>query len=211
MRGLKDKVAIVTGGAESIGKDVAKAFCDAGVKTVICSRRADLGEATAAELGANCNYIQADIAKDDDIKKLVDGTISKFGQIDFVIPVAAVYMDDGIASTREQWDTSFTINVAGGALLVQQALPYLKESSSPAIVNFGSISARVAQGQRWTYPATKAAIHQLTRSMSLDLAEFGIRVNTVSAGMTWSVPVATLACESRELADKAAAGRGLRP
>ena len=205
MKGLQDKVAIVTGGAESIGKDVAKAFCDAGVKTVICSRRADIGEATAAELGANCHYIHADIAKDDDIKKLVDGTIAKFGQIDFVIPVAAVYMDDGIASTREQWDTSFTINVAGGALLVQQALPYLKKSRSPAIVNFGSISARVAQGQRWTYPATKAAIHQLTRSMSLDLAENGIRVNTVSAGMTWSVPVATLACESRELADKAAA------
>ena len=100
MKGLQDKVAIVTGGAESIGKDVAKAFCDAGVRTVICSRRSDVGEATAGELGANCYYIQADIDNDDDIKKLVDGTISKFGQIDFVIPVAAVYMDDGIASTR---------------------------------------------------------------------------------------------------------------
>ncbi len=205
MKGLTGKVAIVTGGAESIGKDVAQAFCDAGVKTVICSRRADVGEAAAAELGENCHYVQADIASDSDIKKLVATTVEVHGQIDFIVPVAAVYMDDGIASTREQWDTSFTINVTGGALLVQEALPYLKESKGAAIVNFGSISARVAQGNRWTYPATKAAIHQLTRSQALDLAQFGIRANTVSAGMTWSVPVATLACGNRETADKVAA------
>ena len=204
MKGLKGKVAIVTGGAESIGKDVAKAFCNAGVKTVICSRRADVGEAAAAELGENCMYVQADIASDEDIKKLVAATVAAHGQIDFIVPVAAVYMDDGIASTREQWDTSFSINVAGGAILVQQALPFLKDSKGAAIVNFGSISARVAQGDRWTYPATKAAIHQLTRSQSPDLAKFGIRANTVSAGMTWSTPVAMLSCDNRELADKVA-------
>ncbi len=205
MKGLKGKVAIVTGGAESIGKDVARAFCEAGVKTVICSRRADVGEAAAAELGENCLYVQADIGSDDDIEKLVAATVEAHGQIDFIVPVAAVYMDDGIASTRQQWDMTFSVNVAGGAILVQQALPYLKESSGAAVVNFGSISARVAQGNRWTYPASKAAIHQLTRSQSLDLAQFGIRANTVSAGMTWSVPVAMLSNDSRELADQAAA------
>lgn len=204
MKGLAGKVAIVTGGAESIGKDVAKAFCDAGVKTVICSRRADVGEVAAAELGENCLYVQADIASDADIKHLVSATIEAYGQIDFIVPVAAVYMDEGVASTREQWGATFSINVAGGAILVQEALPHLKESKGGAIVNFGSISARVAQGNRWTYPASKAAIHQLTRSQSLDLAQFGIRANTVSAGMTWSVPVATLACGSRETADKVA-------
>jgi NAD(P)-dependent dehydrogenase (short-subunit alcohol dehydrogenase family) len=205
MKGLEGKVAIVTGGAESIGKHVAKAFCDAGVKTVICSRRADIGAAAAAELGENCLYVQADIASDDDIKKLVAATVAAHGQIDFIVPVAAVYMDDGIASTREQWHSSFSINVAGGALLVQQALPFLKDSKGAAIVNFGSISARVAQGDRWTYPATKAAIGQLTRSQSLDLAQYGIRANTVSAGMTWSAPVAMLSGNDRQLADRIAA------
>jgi NAD(P)-dependent dehydrogenase (short-subunit alcohol dehydrogenase family) len=205
MKGLEGKVAIVTGGAESIGKSVAKAFCEAGVKTVICARRAEVGEAAAAELGDNCMFVRADIANDDDIKNLVAKTVEKFGGIDFIITVAAVYMDDGIASTRDQWKTTLNINVAGGALLVQEALPYLKESKGAAIVNYGSISARIAQGNRWTYPASKAAIHQLTRSQSLDLAQYGIRANTVSAGMTWSVPVAMLSGGNREIADKVAA------
>jgi NAD(P)-dependent dehydrogenase (short-subunit alcohol dehydrogenase family) len=202
MKGLQGKTAIITGGAESIGKAVAKAFVDAGVNVVICARRKEVGEAAAAELGPTCKYVQADIANDADIDNLVAQTVEAFGGIDFVIPVAAVYMDQGAASTRQEWEASFNINVTGGAILVQKALPYLKESKGAAIVNFGSISARIAQGNRWTYPATKAAIHQLTRSQSLDLAQFGIRANTVSAGITWSVPVAMLAGDDRKLADE---------
>jgi NAD(P)-dependent dehydrogenase (short-subunit alcohol dehydrogenase family) len=202
MKGLEGKTAIITGGAESIGKAVAKSFVDAGVNVVICARRKEIGEATALELGERCRFVQADIAKDEDIDNLVAQTVEAFGGIDFIIPVAAVYMDEGAASSRQQWQDSFNINVSGGAILVQKALPYLKESKGAAVVNFGSISARIAQGNRWTYPATKAAIHQLTRSQSLDLAQFGIRVNTVSAGVTWSVPVAMLSGNDRELADK---------
>jgi NAD(P)-dependent dehydrogenase (short-subunit alcohol dehydrogenase family) len=96
---------------------------------------------------------------------------------------------------------SFNINVIGGSMLVQKALPYLKQSDGAAVVNFGSISARISQANRWTYPVTKAAIHQLTRSQALDLANYGIRVNTVAAGITWSVPVAGLSQGNRQLAD----------
>ncbi len=205
LRGLAGKVAIVTGGADSIGAAVAKGLHRAGVKTVIAARSADKGAAMAAELGEGALYHQTDIAKDADLDSLVSATVEAFGGIDFVVTVAAVYEDAGVESTRAQWEATFNVNVIGGALLVQKALPYLKQSSGAAVVNFGSISARISQANRWTYPVSKAAIHQLTRSQALDLAPFGIRVNTVAAGITWSVPVAGLMQGNRALADELAA------
>jgi NAD(P)-dependent dehydrogenase (short-subunit alcohol dehydrogenase family) len=205
IRGLAGKTAIVTGGADSIGAAVSRALHAAGVNTVIAARSVDKGEAIAAELGEGALYHRADIGKDEDVDSLIQATVDAYGGIDFIICVAAVYDDAGEESTREQWMNSFNINVVGGSLLVQKAIPYLKNSDNAAVVNFGSISARISQANRWTYPVTKAAIHQLTRSQALDLANYGIRVNTLSAGITWSVPVAGLMQNNRELADELAA------
>lgn len=205
IRGLQGKVAIVTGGADSIGAAVVRGLVAAGVKTVIAARSADKGEALAEELGENALYQKTDIGKDTDLDALIAASVDAFGGIDFIVNLAAAYDDAGVDSTREQWINSFNVNVFGGALLVQKALPYLKKSSLPAVVNFGSISQRIAQADRWTYPATKAAIHQLTRSMSLDLAPFGVRANTLSAGITWSVPVGYVSQGNRKVADETAA------
>ncbi|MEH6583481.1 MAG: SDR family oxidoreductase [Halioglobus sp.] len=205
LRGLAGKVAIVTGGADSIGAAVSRGLHAAGVKTVIAARSADRGEAIAAALGEGALYHRTDIGRDEDIDSLIEATVSAFGGIDFVITVATVYDDAGEESTREQWMNSFNINVVGGSMLVQKALPYLRESKGASVVNFGSISARISQANRWTYPVTKAAIHQLTRSQALDLANYGIRVNTLAAGITWSTPVAGLMQNNRELADELAA------
>lgn len=202
MKGLEGKVAIVTGGAASIGEAVTRALHGAGVKVVIAARSADVGEALASELGEGALFHRTDIAKDDDIYALVDKTVTTFGGLDFLVNVAAVYMDDGPNSTREQWLSTFNINVIGHAILVQAARPHLAKSKGAAVVNFGSISASIAQGNRWTYPVSKAAIHQMTRNMALDLASDGIRVNTLAAGVTWSVPVAGLTQNDRELADE---------
>lgn len=205
LRGLEGKVAVVTGGADSIGAAVTRALHAAGVKTVIAARSADKGEAIAAELGEGALYHRTDIGRDEDLDELIAATVERFGGIDFIVAVAVVYDDAGENSTREQWLNSFNVNVIGGSLLVQKALPYLKQSMGAAVVNFGSISAHISQAKRWTYPVTKAAIHQLTRSQALDLANYGIRVNTVAAGITWSVPVAGLSQNNRELADEIAA------
>jgi NAD(P)-dependent dehydrogenase (short-subunit alcohol dehydrogenase family) len=205
IRGLSGKVAIVTGGADSIGAAVSRALHAAGVKTVIAARSADKGAAITAELGEGSLYHQTDIGRDEDIDSLIAATVKQFGGIDYIVTVATVYDDAGEESTREQWMNSFNINVIGGSMLVQKALPWLKKSTGAAVVNFGSISARISQANRWTYPVTKAAIHQLTRSQALDLSNYGIRVNTVAAGITWSVPVAGLMQNNRELADELAA------
>ena len=205
MKGLKDKVAIVTGGAASIGEAVSRAMHANGVKVVIAARSADVGNALATELGDGAVFCRADIGKDEDVKALVAETVEQFGGIDFIVNVAAVYDDDGPDSTREQWLNSMNINVIGQAILVQEARPYLAKSESASVVNFGSISAAIAQANRWTYPVSKGAIHQLTRNMALDLAAEGIRVNTLCAGVTWSAPVAGLSRDDRELADEVCA------
>lgn len=205
MKGLKDKVAIVTGGAASIGETVSRALHANGVKVVIAARSADVGNALAVELGDGALFCQADVGKDEDVKALVAQTVAQFGGIDFIVNVAAVYDDNGPDSTREQWLNSMNINVIGQAILVQEARPYLAQSDGASVVNFGSISASIAQADRWTYPVSKGAIHQLTRNMALDLAAEGIRVNTLCAGVTWSAPVAGLSQNDRELADEVCA------
>ncbi|NIB40395.1 SDR family oxidoreductase [Pseudomaricurvus alkylphenolicus] len=202
MKGLQDKVAIVTGGAASIGEAVTRALYGAGTKVVIAARSTDVGEALASDLGAGAVFQRTDLQRDEDIKALVGRALEEFGQIDFVVNVAALYDDDGMASSRQQWVDTFNTNVFGHALLVNEAQPYLAKSTGGAVVNFGSISAAIAQAGRWTYPVSKAAIHQLTRNMALDLAKDRVTVNTILAGITWSVPVAGLTENNRQIADE---------
>jgi len=204
MKGLNNKVAIVTGGAASIGAAVSRALHQAGVRIVIAARSRDVGDSLVADLGAGAVFQKTDLMQDADIKALVQRAVAEFGGIDFVVNVAALYADDGMASSRQQWQDTFNTNVFGHAILVNEAQPYLAKKGG-SVVNFGSISASIAQAGRWTYPVSKAAVHQLTRNMSLDLAQDNIRVNTILAGITWSAPVAGLTENNRKIADEVCA------
>ncbi|MBL4801123.1 MAG: SDR family oxidoreductase [Emcibacter sp.] len=188
MKGLRDKVAIVTGSATSIGASVARAFVEAGTHVIIADIAEEAGGALAEELagdgGGNAKFVRTDVTCDADLKAAVDAAISTWGQLDFVVNTACTYVDNGMDSTREQFLEALNVNAAGGFMLVQYARPHLKAAKG-AVVNFGSISAKIAQPGRCLYPMTKGAIHQLTRNEALLLAEDGIRVNTVSPGWTW--------------------------
>jgi len=184
MRGLDGKVAIISGGASSIGAAIVTAFAQAGVRSVIADIDAEAGGALAAQLG-EALFVSADLASDTDLAACVAAAVARFGRIDVLVNAAAAYIDHGAASSREDWRRSFDVNVTGPAMLALAARPYLAATKG-AIVNIGSISALVAQAGRWTYPASKAAIAQLTRTMAVDFAGDGIRVNSVSPGWTWS-------------------------
>ena len=185
MDGLKDKVAIVTGGATLIGAEVVRAFHGAGTKVVIADINAKDGEAVAKGLGANVLFVQTDLADDKKIAGCVEKTVKTFGGVDFLVNLACVYIDNALASTREEWLASYNVNVVGGAIMLQAVRPYMVKRGGGVVVNFGSISAKVAQTGRWLYPVTKAAILQLTRNEAMDLAADKIRVNSVSPGWTW--------------------------
>ncbi|MCC5971545.1 MAG: SDR family oxidoreductase [Pararhodobacter sp.] len=201
MRGLDGKVAIVPGGATKIGQAVVDAFVAAGTRVMVADINADAGTAMMRE---GVGFTACDLRSDEDIKALVKATKEQFGRIDFLVNVACSYLDNGADSTRAEWLEALDVNVVGSAILMQEARPELAANKG-AIVNFGSISSRVAQTGRWLYPVSKAAILQLTRAQAMDLAPEGIRVNAVSPGWTWSNIMDQLTEGNREKTDSVAA------
>lgn len=198
MRGLQGKVAIVPGGATRIGRAVVQAFVDAGTRVMV----ADIADPGALPEGAA--FTRCDLRSDADIAALVTATRDRWGRIDFLVNVACSYLDNGATSTRAEWLEALDINLVGSVMLMQAARADLAASRG-AIVNFGSISSRVAQTGRWVYPVSKAAILQLTRNQAMDLAPEGIRVNAVSPGWTWSNIMDQLTGGNRAKTDAVAA------
>lgn len=149
-------------------------------------------------------FTPCDLRKDADITALVQATRDAYGRIDFLVNVACSYLDNGADSSRAEWLEALDVNIVGSVMLMQAARADLAATRG-AIVNFGSISARVAQTGRWLYPVSKAAILQLTRNQAMDLAPDGIRVNAVSPGWTWSNIMDQLTGGNREKTDAVAA------
>ena len=197
MRGLTGKVAIVPGGATKIGQAVVAAFRAEGVRVMV----ADIAPAAESD---GVGYCQTDLRDDAQIAALVVATVARFGRIDFLVNVACSYLDNGAETTRADWLTALDINIVGSVILMQAARAELAKNKG-AIVNFGSISSRVAQTGRWVYPVSKAAILQLTRNQAMDLAPDGIRVNAVSPGWTWSTIMDQLTGGDRAKTDAVAA------
>lgn len=204
MGGIEKRTAVVTGGATSVGAEIARAFIEAGANVTVADIAEPEGIALADRLGERAIFVNTDLTSDADILACVQKTVDRFGGIDFVVNAAGVYLDKGPETTREDWLKTLNINLVGGAIVVQTARPYLKRSKG-AVVNIGSISAKTAQRNRWSYPASKAALHQLTRSQALDFAQDGIRVNTVSPGWMWSGVMEKMVGDNRPLIDQMAA------
>ena len=141
-----------------------------------------------------------DLTSDAEIAALVAGAAAATGRLDFLVNVACTYLDNGAETSRADWLKAFDVNVVGSVMLMQAARPHLAKNKG-AIVNFGSISSRVAQTGRWVYPVCKAAILQLTRNQAMDLAPDGIRVNAVSPGWTWSNIMVQLTHDNRAKTD----------
>ena len=201
MKGLQGKVAIVPGGATKIGQAVVQAFTDAGVRVMVADIAEDAGKAMIRDGVA---FQKCDLRSDADIAALVAETRKQFGRIDFLVNVACSYLDNGAETTRADWLTALDTNIVGSVMLMQAARAELAKTKG-AIVNFGSISSRVAQTGRWVYPVSKAAILQLTRNQAMDLAPDGIRVNAVSPGWTWSNIMDQLTGGNRAKTDAVAA------
>ncbi|MEN8291096.1 SDR family oxidoreductase [Acinetobacter radioresistens] len=198
MSNLNNKVVLVTGGATHIGQAVVKELKGLGADVIIADINQEQGQLVANETQSRFEYL--DLANDDSIQALV----GKLTQVDILINLACLYEDHGSQSTRQDWQNTFNVTVFGHAALVQACRPLLKASSDAAVINISSISARIAQKERWVYPASKATLEQLTKSMALDLATDDIRVHALSLGWTWSVPMQMISGNDRPKTDRVA-------
>lgn len=185
---FKDKVAIVTGGSSGIGRAVTEELCKEGAK-VAFSGISDIGETTAKEMtdaGFDVLFCRGDMADEAFCKGLVEATIKKYGKVNYLVNNAFSFTAKGIDSTAKDWQRVFTVGPVGYARMVQNVVEPMKKEGGGAIVNMSSISAFVAQANRWTYNAAKGAVNTMTKCMALDLAKYNIRVNSVSPGWIWT-------------------------
>jgi NAD(P)-dependent dehydrogenase (short-subunit alcohol dehydrogenase family) len=186
------KVAIVTGGASGIGAATVAEFAAAGVAVAIFDINAAAGQQAAQAAQAAGQQVDAymvDVADAVACQQAVQAVTAKWGRVDFLINDAVSFIAKGLDATTADWERSLGVNVRGYANMVQACHAPMRASGGGAIVNLASISAHIAQPNRWTYNATKGAIVSLTKCQALDLAPDKIRVNAVSPGWIWTPEV----------------------
>jgi NAD(P)-dependent dehydrogenase (short-subunit alcohol dehydrogenase family) len=186
---LKDRVAIVTGGASGIGKATAFLFAREGARVVVVDLDVEGAQATAAEIeavGGEAFQVAADVSSEDDVSRAVAAVVERFGGVHLLFNNAGINQADNVRGpieeqTGEGWDRIFSVNLKGTVLCSKHAVPEIKRCGGGAIVNTASISGLVAVSTH-AYSASKAAIMQLTRTMARELGPDGIRVNAIAPG-----------------------------
>lgn len=202
MKGLKDKVVVVTGGATRIGAGVVDVLLGYGARVAVFDIDVAGGQKAAGADATRARFWEVDITDDARLEAAVQQVKAHFGRVDGLVNLACSYLDDGMASSRADWLKALDINLVSAVQAAKAVRPLLTKGGS--IVNFTSISSSIAQTGRWLYPVSKAALLQLTRSMAMDFAPDGIRVNSVSPGWTWSRVMDELTGGDRAKTDRVA-------
>jgi len=202
---LSGKVAVLTGAATLFGIAVAEELVEQGAQLFLVDIDQEGLDRALLACGDSASGLLIDITSDAGLSEIVTQAVKKCGGIDILINLACSYADSGSESTRDEWLSTLNVNVASAALLAQAVRPTMVQRGGGSIVNLSSISSKVAQIGRWTYPVSKAAMVQLTRNMAMDYAPDRIRVNSVSPGWTWSAIMDSLSGGNREKTDSVAA------
>jgi len=188
MKDFEGTTAIVTGGAEGIGRAITTKLAERGAKVGIVDfneeKARETAEQVAAATGAETSVAVADIKDEAAVSAAVDTLVAALGPPRVLINNAAINHFRGIEATPEDWHLVMDVNVIGGALMAKHVVPHMRAAGGGSIVNMASISAVIAQRDFLTYNASKAAVVAASRCLAFDLAGDGIRVNSVCPGAT---------------------------
>jgi NAD(P)-dependent dehydrogenase (short-subunit alcohol dehydrogenase family) len=182
------KAAVVTGGSAGIGRAIVERLCSEGCR-VTFSGLSDDGADAEKELRAKGYAVQlvlGDMAEESFCRRLVAAAVEKWGGINYLVNNAFSFIAKGLDADRADWERSMQVGPIAYATMGQLVLPHMRQVGGGAIVNVSSISAHIAQPNRWTYNTAKGAVNQLTRCMALDFSPFNVRVNTLSPGWIWT-------------------------
>jgi meso-butanediol dehydrogenase / (S,S)-butanediol dehydrogenase / diacetyl reductase len=179
---FSDRVALITGGSRGIGLAAGRRLASAGARVVLAARDARRGTAAAATL-PTATFVQLDVRLAEDCERAVHTTLERFGRLDVLVNNAGVIYRNRTTDvlTEAEWDETFDVNVKGAFLMTRAALPALRASRG-TIVNVASYVGLVGFAGAAAYAASKAALVNFTRSVALDHAREGIRVNAVCPG-----------------------------
>ena len=181
---LKDKIAIVTGGASGMGASTARIFAREGAKVVISDVNDRDGEALAKEIGGAARFLHLDVTSEADWKKVADMAVQSFGRIDILINNAGVSGSDPDILSMATWDQQMSINAKGVFLGLRTVIPVMQKNKAGSIVNISSISGIAAQQfVHMGYNAAKGAVRMMTKATAVQFAKDGIRCNSVHPGL----------------------------
>ncbi len=191
---LKDRVALITGGAAGIGKATAQRFIEEGAKVVICDVNVDAGAATVAELGENAEFYQVDVTDRQAVQSWVDGVVHKYGRVDVLVNNAGILRDNQLVKVKDgelvkqmaeaEFDLVIGVNLKGVFNCTQAVAPHMIRQGSGVILNASSVVGLDGNFGQTNYVATKAGVVGMTKVWARELGRSGVRVNAVAPGFT---------------------------
>jgi len=187
MFSLKDKVALVTGASQGIGRDTALALAEAGAKVAVAARNEEKLAALAKEIvaleGGQALAVKMDVADPEQVKAGFKQVLEKFGRLDILVNNAAITRD-GLALRMKQddWDAVIRTNLTGAHLCIQQAMHTMMRARAGRIINISSVVAQTGNAGQANYVASKAGLIGLTKAIAMEIASRNITVNAVAPG-----------------------------
>jgi NAD(P)-dependent dehydrogenase (short-subunit alcohol dehydrogenase family) len=186
---MSNPIVLITGALAGIGRATAIAFAKRGAKVVVAGRRDEAGKSLVNELrsfGAEAEFVNADVRKEDEVRALVDKTVARFGRLDVAVNNAGTEGERGriTEQTTESYAATFDTNVLGVVLSMKHEVRAMRAQGSGSIINISSTYGHEGAVGAAIYVGAKHAVEGITKSVALELASSGIRVNAVAPGPT---------------------------
>jgi 3-oxoacyl-[acyl-carrier protein] reductase len=183
---LKNKVAVITGGAQGIGRAVALGMAREGAKVVVADLQSEKAGSVADEvkiLGGDALGLEVNVAAESSVKRLAEATFAEFGRVDILVNDAGVYLKSSVVEMSEaDWDRTLDINLGGNFLCCRAFVPAMRAQKSGRIISMASGIGHYGMKQFSHYAASKAAIIGFVKSLARELGRDGITVNAICPG-----------------------------